>query len=214
MCGILFDLDGTLVDTIPLWVHANVQALAERDCSIDGMVFLQEYYNKGLHHSGILEKSGLSTDHADAFYSRRNDLFVDELRTKAEWMDGAQSVLQYCKDQGVVGLMTGSRNRYIQALNERLRLSSYFQGVITFDETGNQMKPSPYGLQLLTNTLNLQPSHCVYIGDQPVDIEAAKNAGMKSIFIPQATTASTELRPDLLLESLRELPTALTQLLP
>lgn len=176
--ALLFDLDGTLIDSFPLWVAANLQALRVRGIVMDEQTFLTDYYQQGLHHHGILEKCGLPMEGAAQFYRERNALYTDYLRQDIEWMDDAGSVLQQCATKAPLGLMTGTTQRDIAAIDERLHLSALFREIVTFDDTRDRMKPDPYGLLLLAEKLQRDPQDCVYIGDQYVDVLASHAAGM------------------------------------
>ena len=186
--AILFDLDGTLVDSIPLWIEANLRALAARHCIMDKRTFLTEVYQRGFHYHGILEHCGLRTQDAEKFYRERNNFFDELLREKVEWMGKAEQTLQACAAIMPLGLMTGSARRFIDAMDARLHLSKIFRAIVTYDDTGLQMKPDPYGLFLLAKKLKVQAAACAYVGDQLVDVQAARAAGMTSVLIPTKDT--------------------------
>ncbi len=188
MRTLLFDLDGTLVDSIPLWIDANLQTLKKWKIVMDAQEFLTEFYQQGLHHHGIVEKCGLSTEMADEFYEERNALFEKLLREKVEWMGTAGKVLKACAKRMPLGLMTGATRECIDAMDQRLHLSILFRAIVTYDDTGLRMKPNPYGLLLLTEKLGVDPEECMYVGDQTVDVQAARAIGMKSCLIPTSST--------------------------
>lgn len=182
--ALLFDLDGTLVDTIPFWVEANVQALADRGAQVDPESFLTDCYQEALHFHGILEYAGVSTRDEEDWYAARDDRYVDILQHKGNWLSDALEALQSLPDDLPLGLMTGSKRRFVYALNRRLHLTDIFDAVVTQDDTGMRMKPDPYGLLLLAQQLHVDPTHCIYIGDQRIDLQAAQAAGMSSCLIP------------------------------
>lgn len=203
--AILFDLDGTLVDSIPAWLQANVCSLALLGYSITPERFYDDMYRCGLHHAGILEKCGLPLEQAKNFYAHRNDVFVDLLRTDVTWIGSAEKVLRECSKRFPLGIMTGSTQRCVSAIDECLALKRYFKAIITYDETGSRMKPDPYGLKLLTSALGVTPADCLYVGDQPVDIVAAHSAGMRSCLLVSSSTDCSSSSPDLFLSSLADL---------
>src|SRR3989344_4715325 len=206
MKALLFDLDGTLVDTIPTWIEANIRILKEFGIQMDQKVFLQEYYQKGLHFKGILEKCGLDLSLGDTFYPKRDDLHIELLGKNVEWIGSAGDVLRKCAEKMPLGLMTGSKKSFIDALEPKLKLSRLFKSIVTYDDTGDRMKPDPYGLLLLAEKLNVDPTSCMYIGDQDVDVKAAKAAGMQSCIIPtNETPKGTANEADLVLEDISNL---------
>jgi len=204
--ALLFDLDGTLIDSIPIWIDANVRMLREFGYAMDSETFLRDYYQKGLHFKGILEKCGLDLSLGDAFYPKRDDLYIELLGENVAWIGNAGEVLAKCAAKIPLGLMTGSKRSFIDALEPKLRLSHIFKAIITYDDTGDRMKPDPYGLLLLTKKLGVDPAECLYIGDQTVDPIAARNAGMKSCLIPfRETPKGAEEEADYVIASLGDL---------
>ena len=204
--AILFDLDGTLVDSVPLWIEANLKTLASLGVSMNAQEFLTNFYHEGLHYEGILEKCGASTENAEQFYSDRNNQFAHLLHQKVEWIGKTESTLKLCAAKVPLGMMTGSRRFFVDAMDERLNLSSLFSAIVTRDDTGTKMKPDPYGLLLLAERLGIAPELCTYVGDLDVDMEAAKRAGMSSCLIKTALTPEgAEKGADVVIEKIERL---------
>ncbi|MEI8230652.1 MAG: HAD family phosphatase [Candidatus Peregrinibacteria bacterium] len=207
MHALLLDLDGTLIDSFPLWAAANLHMLELRGISLTEQKFLTDFYQPGLHHHGILEKCGLPTDDAEKFYQERNQLYTRYLAERIEWMDDAGAVLERCKEILPLGLMSGTTRKDIEAIDRRLHLSSLFQEIVTFDDTGKRMKPDPYGLLLLTEKLGVDPKECAYVGDQYVDVQAARDAGMECWLLQTPNTPAQAIKEaDLLLASIGDIP--------
>ena len=89
-----------------------------------------------------------------------------------------------------------------------------FFDVIVISAEVNKRKPSPEIFQKALKSLNVAPSEAVFVGDTlSMDIEGAKNVGMKAILILRRTSAtdtakpaSTTVKPDAIVKSLKELP--------
>ncbi len=186
--AILFDLDGTLVDSVPLWIKANLRALAPLGVVMDAERFLTDFYHAGLHYEGILEQCGADPQENEHFYHDRDNRFASLLREHVQWTGGAQKTLQRCAALGPLGMMTGSRRRFVDAMDERLHLSSLFATIVTRDDTGTKMKPDPYGLLLLAERIGIAPTACMYVGDQHVDVQAAKRAHMSACLLTTKET--------------------------
>ncbi len=206
MKALLFDLDGTLIESIPLWIEANLHALRERNFIMDEEAFLKHIYHQGLHYSGMLEACGLNTDRADQFYYDRNTYYQALLRQNIEWIGNAESALQQCTNTVRIGIMTGSARSFVDAIDSKLHLSEICQTIVTYDDTGLRMKPDPYGLLLLAETLGIDPADCIYVGDQDVDIKAAKAARMTSCLIPnRSTPEGAREEADIVLQDIGEI---------
>src|SRR3989344_7413378 len=109
MTTLLFDLDGTLIDSVPLWIEANLSALRTYGVTMEYAFFLHAFYQKGFHYSGIAEKCGVHVTKIDAFYAERDNLFSALIREKATWIGNAENVLQTCAETMSLGMQTGSR---------------------------------------------------------------------------------------------------------
>lgn len=205
--AVLFDLDGTLVDSIPAWLRANVQVLSHFGYSITPDRFYDEFYRHGLHHAGILEHCGLPLDQAKDFYARRDDVFVDYLRSDVTWIGDAKNVLSVLSARFPLGILTGSTQRCVSAIDACLGFKQYFRTIVTYDETGLRMKPDPYGLTLLTSAFHVAPVDCLYVGDQPVDVLAARSVGMRSAILARSSKGDISAKADFLLSSLDDLLT-------
>lgn len=204
--AILFDLDGTLVDSVPLWIEANLRALESLHVVMDADSFLKEIYHAGLHYEGILEKCAIDTEHAEQFYQDRDNRFADLLRKKVEWTGKAEKTLQLCAARAPLGMMTGSKRRFVDAMDSRLNLSSLFTAIVTRDDTGIKMKPNPYGLLLLAEQIGVAPAACMYVGDQYIDVQAAKNAQMSvCLLTTKETPGGAEKEADFVIDTIEKL---------
>lgn len=186
--AILFDLDGTLVDSIPLWLDANVRTLESLGVSVTPDDFLKDLYHAGLHYQGILEHFGITPEQGKNFYENRNDLFDHLLHKNIQWLGKAEETLKQCAAKVPLGMQTGAKMDFIDAMDAKLNLSSFFSAIVTADDTMQKMKPDPYGLLLLTKSLNVTPKDCIYVGDQGIDVQAAKNAGMPFYLLKRTET--------------------------
>ncbi len=204
--AILFDLDGTLVDSVPLWIKANLRALESLNVVLDADTFLKQIYHAGLHYEGILEQCGVDPEHGKQFYSDRDDRFSALLREKVEWTGAAEKVLKQCAAKAPLGVMTGSKRRFVDAMDERLHLSSLFTVIVTRDDTGTKMKPDPYGLLLLAKGLGVAAADCLYVGDQGIDVRAAENARMSvCLLITKETPDGAGKGADFVIERIEDL---------
>jgi HAD superfamily hydrolase (TIGR01549 family) len=209
--AVLFDLDGTLVNTIGLWAKAYLQTLREVGVKIDAEEFMQTIYTQNLHFELVLKHYGLDTSRADSFRAIRDERYAHLLRTEPLWLEGAEDLLKEIIDTYETGIVTGSHLHYIEAIEEQLPLRSLVPLIITCDDTKGRSKPHPYGLLLACEKLGVEPEECVYIGDQEFDIAAANNANMTSCLVwTEHTPATAGQEADIAVQSLAEIPAALS----
>lgn len=100
---------------------------------------------------------------------------------KIFWMPGAEKLLSLIK--APKALITSTSLNMFKVFDNALNISSHFSHIVTSDDVRPDYKPHPKGLLIACEMLKVQPSQCVYIGDQTVDMEAAKSAGMDFILV-------------------------------
>jgi pyrophosphatase PpaX len=123
-------------------------------------------------------------------------------------LPGARNVVRALERKFVLGLVTsGSRSRVRRQLRDS-GMAQYFSACV-YSEDATRKKPDPAALKWAMKCLETRPEECVYVGDSPEDVEMARRAGVRPIGVlgPFPTARRIQAaRPDLLLESIRELP--------
>jgi len=235
--ALLFDLDGTLVDTITLYGQAVLRSLEEIGIQATEDEF-RDWYIRPLHLGQILALYGRTEDQIPALRLRRDALYEELLRTKVEWLPGAEELLETVKKKNPksptmprsprkqhssessdssassdssrpLALITGSWLSYVNAVDSRLRVKRFFDPIITADEIHACMKPNPYGLLLACDRLGVDPKTCLYIGDQQFDIDAAHAAGMEAWLLKGEWSPENVANADKTFDALAQISEAL-----
>lgn len=206
--GVLFDWDGTLIDSYAADSSAYLAMFREMGIPW-GLEELARYYSPNWYRVYRAAKLPRSRwDDADRAWRKQYAKHSPRLIT------GARQVLNRLERVHRLGLVTsGDRDRVTRQLHE-FRLTRMFGVRVCSGDTA-QRKPYPAPLRLALQKLRLEPSACVYVGDSPEDLEMAKRAGVSAIAVlgPFSTEKRLrEARPDFLLESIRELPEVLKRL--
>ncbi len=179
--ALLFDLDGTLLDTAPDFVTALNKQLglhgyeplpdsAVRTSVTNGSI--------GLIQTGF----GLSPDHQEFEPLREEflELYFANLADKTVMFDGLAQVLEQCTQQDIPwGIVTNKPSRYTDAVLQQLPLQGAAT-VICPDHVA-QPKPHPEPMFLACKEIDIAPADCLYVGDHIRDIEAGRAAGMRTI---------------------------------
>ena len=178
--AILFDLDGTLVDTAPDFFGV-VNSLREEDgrAPLPHERIREQVSNGGLALGCLTFE--VTPDHPDAQVMRQRllDRYVDLIGSASLVFPGFDEVLALCHQQSVPwGIVTNKPRLYTDMLMPRLALNP---AVVICPEDVSRSKPSPEGLLLAAEKLGVDASECWYVGDHLRDIEAANNAGMTAI---------------------------------
>ncbi len=204
--AVLFDWDGTLVDSAAASLRSYVRLFAAYGIAYGSGDFERTY---SPNWQRTYEMVGLPREKWDEADERWLTLYADEANAL---LPGARETLARLQGAGLaLGLVTsGSRARVERDL-VRLAVGRFLGAVICDGDTPNR-KPHPEPLQVALARLGVEPAAAVYLGDSPEDIEMARAAGVFAIGIPggfpnqRALEAST---PDLLASSLDEVVHAL-----
>ena len=184
--ALLFDLDGTLVETIHLYGEAMITTFAGYGVEITEEDFLAMYHRGTSIDTLLRERLGQEADVSEA-RSIRDTEYIRLLEERSEWLPGALEVLK--ASQSVPrAIVTKSWQSYVSAIDRKVGVLSHFGTVITAEHMKPYFKPHPHGFLVAADMLGVSPSDCLVIGDQLFDIEGAKNAGMQSVLLHGAHT--------------------------
>jgi pyrophosphatase PpaX len=176
---VLFDLDGTVVDSGAIILasmrHATSEVLG-RDFSDEEL--LQAVGGPGLE----AQFSALAPDHVerlvDVYRAHNEPLHVD-----LEACDGMEDVLVRLRQEGRrLGVVTAKRRSTVELAFDRVPLGHLFETVVGGDET-ERHKPDPEPLLLGAERLGADPAATAYVGDSPFDVLAAKAANMFAVAV-------------------------------
>jgi len=177
--ALLFDFDGTLLDSFSVHFEVFKVVFARFGIEIDKEHFINTYspnWYKSYEAMGLPEKDWKSADKfwVETAEKRRTNLFP-----------GVPETLTKLCDSHVIGLVTsGTKSRVVKDL-ERTGIGAIFKTVVTGDDI-QKPKPFPEGLEKALSDLGLQPHQAVYIGDAYADYEMAQAAGVDFIGVKSA----------------------------
>jgi pyrophosphatase PpaX len=174
---VLFDLDGTVVDSGGIILrsmrHATWTVLAREYSDAELMASVG---GPGLE----AQMHALAPEHVDELvrvYREHNEPLHETL----ESCRGIESVLEELKARGHrLGVVTAKRRATVELAFARVPLAHLFDTVVGGDET-TRHKPEPEPLLLAADRLGAGASECAYIGDSPYDMAAARAAGMFAV---------------------------------
>lgn len=179
--AILFDMDGTLIETTELYFRGCRDAFAQL-----GIVLTPERYATMYGRGWSIERwmKELSGNDADIHKIRplRDARYIQLLETESAYIPGSHELLELTK-QHPRAIITGSWRKYVDAIDSKLRITDHIDKIISADEMGNFMKPHPHGLLLACDMLGVNPEKCLMIGDQLFDVDAARALNMDSCLI-------------------------------
>jgi N-acetyl-D-muramate 6-phosphate phosphatase len=180
--AVLFDLDGTLIDSAP-----DLGAAADKMRVDRGMSSLPlEHYRPmaGAGARGMIGLAfGMTPDHPD-FPALREEFFVNYERCmtqRTSIFDGVPELIAQLDALNLVwGVVTNKSARFTDPLTQAIPLFSSARAIVSGDTTPHA-KPHPEPLFEAARRLGVEPSQCLYVGDDERDIVAGLAAGMGTI---------------------------------
>ena len=171
---VLFDLDGTVVDTVELIVLSFRHAVR----TVLGEDLPDEHITAGVGQPLMTQMERLSQEHARELYDvyreynhRRHDELI-------RGYDGIEEVLDALKAAGRrTGIVTSKSRDTTGMAFRAVGLEERFDVVVTATDT-SEHKPSPVPLQLCLQRLGATAAGSIYVGDSPFDVQAGAAAGM------------------------------------
>jgi HAD superfamily hydrolase (TIGR01509 family) len=193
--ALIFDLDGTLVDTVYAHVFAWQLALAEAGMPIDGWrIHRRIGMSGGLFARAVAREVGrpLSANEVEAIQRRHGELYRDLLPERRP-LPGASELLQELRDSGVVhGIATSGRRPEIDASLEVLGVGP--ETVVVARGDVARAKPEPDLFLACAERLGVSPDRCYVIGDAVWDLLAARRARMLSVGLLSGGYGEDELQ--------------------
>jgi len=188
----LFDLDGTLVDSIPDLTKAINLLRAELDLAAVTSNEVRSYVGDGV---GLLLQRALPQEHVDLARRKRfMEIYTEHLTDETVIYPGIISFLEMHRDKPMA-VVTNKPQHLADIIVNRLGLSPFFQSVIGA-ELALQRKPHPDMVHHAIAQLDCVPERTVLLGDHHVDLRAAHAANVKSCFCAWGLGHDDGLRAD------------------
>lgn len=180
--AVLFDLDGTLLDTAPDFITSTKQLLKDRNLPDVPDEVIRGAVTDG--SKGIIQKVFSLPDGDPQLEPLRLQLiefYFDRLHLLTRPFPGIPQTLDLLAQFAIPwGIVTNKPSRFTEAILERMPFA-YPPKVVVCPDHVTLTKPHPEAIELACNKLGLQPGQVVYIGDHARDIEAGKRAGSATI---------------------------------
>ena len=176
---VLFDLDGTVVDSGAIILASMRHAARE----VLGIEPPDEELMAAVGGPGLeAQMRALAPDRVEELvtvYRAHNEPLHDELVC----CEGIDDVLVQLKDEGRrLGIVTAKRRVTVDLAFASVPLGHLFEVVVGGDET-QRHKPHPEPLLLAAKRMDADPDECAYVGDSPFDVRSAKAAGMHAVAV-------------------------------
>lgn len=181
--AVIFDLDGTLVDSMWMWKTIDIEYLGRFGLScppdlqkaIEGMSFSE---------TAIYFKERFSIpDSTDEIKAEWTRMSIDKYRTQVPLKKGAGEFLQSLKERQIpMGIATSNGRHIVDAVLTALKIDGFFSNITTGCEVA-MGKPAPDIYLKVAKELGASPETCLVFEDVPAGIQAGKAAGMTVVAV-------------------------------
>ncbi len=197
--ALLFDFDGTLLDSFSAHFDVFQIMFARFGITIEKQQFLDSYspnWYKTYEGMGLPQKDWKTADR----------IWLEEVEhQEPNLFPGVTDTLRRLNQNCEIGLVTsGSKTRVVKDL-ERTGITSLFKVIVTGDDI-QLPKPSPDGLEVALQRLDIQPEETAYVGDANADYEMSLAGGVNFIGVRSAYDSFKNSDAFICMESINELP--------
>jgi HAD superfamily hydrolase (TIGR01509 family) len=177
--AVIFDLDGTLVDSVGAYLEVARIAAKEHKLEVT-----EEQVRNALCSGTNFWKGVIPADRHDgeavrkALFAHASREWPRVLREHGKPFSGLAKTLDALKRMGLkLGIVSGARPEVMELLQE---VRDRFDAVVLGPDV-SQRKPHPEGLVKCLQKLAVKPDDAIYVGDTPVDLQASRAAGMRAV---------------------------------
>ena len=214
VAAVIFDLDGTLIDSIDIYFMIVEKALEKLNLpAVSRGRILAAAETEEFNWELVLPQEVLCRREKiiDEVWAVINAIAPQMFAGNLDLIQGAERIVENLSSNGLkIGLVTSTQQRYLETKMQPLKnacVDTLFEAIVTSDDV-EKRKPAPDPLINCAKQLAIKPGSCVYVGDTATDIKAGKAAGMLTIGVLTGFDEYEILEkenPDAIMESVRNL---------
>jgi beta-phosphoglucomutase len=205
--GILFDMDGVLIDSYHAHFESWRRLAGEHD-----RTYTESQFAAGFGRTSrevIIDQWGgetLSDERIRQLDERKETIFREIVTRDFPAMDGAAELIRDAVDAGFrIAIGSSGPTENVRLAISRLGVQDRLRAIVTGSDV-KRGKPDPQVFQLAAERIEVQPERCIVVEDAPVGIEAAHRSGMRCVGLASTGRTVAQLaRADIVVKSLREL---------
>ena len=206
---IIFDLDGTLMDSIGGIRKAVNMMLESHNYPTYSVEEYYQFVGNGLMNTvkGTLAKETLTQDEIDLLYREMLTYYEQYYDYGLKPFEGACDLLKELEGRIHIAINSNKNDDLVQKIVRQYLHEFHFEDVWGVKE-GQALKPDPWAVNRLMKKLKLRASDILYVGDSEVDIMTAKNAGVDVCFVTWGFRKKTSVltyNPEYIAENFEEL---------
>lgn len=207
--SVIFDLDGTLLDTLGGLTETTNYVMQEYNFPLHSSDKIKQFVGDGMRNLIIrAAPKGTSKDRIDAGCELFKKYYRENWQSKCCPYDGINAMLDALKKQGIpLAILSNKPHQFTQMFVDGFFPPGTF-GHIYGQRDGFDKKPEPGVALEIAKEIGVTTEYTLFVGDSGVDIQTGKNAGMKTAGVTWGFRSREELRmnkPDILLNHPSEL---------
>lgn len=183
MQAVLFDLDGTLIDTAADFIRIIQQMCRNEDRTVVEADLIRTQVSEGARAMVKLVYPELEVDDPIFLAHRQRflDLYGADIAVNTDLFEGMYPLLEQLEQNNIPwGIVTNKPRGLSESLLKALNLTERC-AVLVCPEDVSKTKPDPEPMYLAAKQINIAPEQCIYVGDHPRDIDAGRHANMYTI---------------------------------
>jgi len=214
VAAVIFDLDGTLIDSIDIYFTIVEKALKRLNLpAVSRNRILAAAESEEFKWELVLPQEVLNRKEEiiDEAWAVINEIAPQMFADNLDLIQGAGDIVENLSSNGLkIGLVTSTQRQYLETKMQPLKnagVDDLFEAIITSDDV-KKRKPAPDPLITCAQQLDMKPGNCVYVGDTTTDIKAGKAAGMRTVAVLTGFDEYEALEkedPDAIIENVQNL---------
>ena len=187
MQALLWDNDGVLVDTEPLYFRATQEILAGAGVELDEAQYIEVSLRRGESLFKLAEQYGTAPEDVEKLRDARNARYAEMVASDVTVLDGVVECLQALHGRLPMAIVTSSLRKAFDSIHQDIGLMQYFEFALTTGDYKHH-KPHPEPFLRAAERLGVAPEQCVVVEDSERGLESAMRAGMRCLVIPNRLT--------------------------
>lgn len=194
--GIVFDLDGTLADSVIDIAESMNLVLKEQNIPVHEIAAYKQFAGNGLKK---LVKRALPEDLREGECYTKNlnrmlEIYGENCINKTKLFPGVADLLDQLKDKNIKIAVFSNKDDNLTQKVVKVLLSNWDVAFVSGISSTVDRKPNPQGALLAADKMGLSPNEMMFVGDSGVDMETAKNAGMTGVGVLWGFRSAEELK--------------------
>ena len=189
MSAILFDMDGTLIDSEPLWLKAEIEVMAEVGCHWDEQDQINCLGGPAERTERYMQERSQNIKPYGYFINRLHEVMRARITNELDLIPSALSLLKECKDAGIKTALVTASSRDLMTIVLKRFPPGTFDVVVSGDDV-EKSKPDPAPYLLAAKQLSVDISKCLVLEDSLTGVQSGLSSGAKVIGIPHLVQMS------------------------